>query len=166
MRTCVQRGLYGVLLAGGIIVLGADGASASDRPATPGLEPGSQLGIITASPQTAAGSVVGDAALSLGTSIGASGTEPGLLGNSSDGLLNGVQISPEITVPVNISDNSVSVIGNSASLGESEPTDLAGPTASGTAPSNTPSGSLSGGILNGNVISPEIAVPVNISGSS
>ncbi|MCU1634521.1 MAG: hypothetical protein JWM61_3173, partial [Micrococcaceae bacterium] len=185
MRTCMQRGLFGVLLAGGVVVLGAGAATAADlpTPSTAGAE--SDLGVIITAPLqlgTTSGSIIEATAGSLNVSVNL-GTDldvdpgngdSGLLEGSAagalldGGLLNGNVVSPEVVAPVNVSGNSVSVIGDSSSTGTPGSTGSTG----GTAPVPAPvpvsvpgdGALLDGGLLNGNVVSPEVVAPVNVSG--
>ncbi|MFJ6003274.1 hypothetical protein, partial [Arthrobacter sp. NPDC092385] len=162
MRTCVQRGLYGVLLAGGVVVLGAGTATAADLSTGSSGADTSLSAVITAplQPGTTSGSIIQEAAValegSLDLNLGAGNS--GLL---EGGIANGNLVVPEMVVPVNVSGNSVSLIGDSSSTGESVTTGTTGATTSGIAPAHTDAG-----ILNGNVIGPEAAVPVNVSGNS
>src|SRR5215217_2465239 len=130
MRTYVQRGLYGVLLAGGFVVLGAGAATAADLSTTSDAEAASGLGAIITAPLpsgTTSGSIIEEAVVSLDASLdlgAGTGSGDGLLGDSTlgpldGGVANADQVAPQIAVPVNVSGNSVSVIGDSSSTGTS-----------------------------------------------
>jgi len=78
-----------------------------------------------------------------------------------DSVAGGTQIVPNVTVPVNLGGNAISVLGDSSSDGST--TTTAGP--SGTAGSGaTTSGS--DGIAGGTQVLPTVSVPVNLGGNA
>jgi len=78
-----------------------------------------------------------------------------------DSVAGGTQILPNVTVPVNLGGNAISVLGDSSSEGST--TTTAGP--SGTAGSGaTTSGS--DGIAGGTQVAPDIALPVTVGGNA
>ncbi|MHA7209794.1 hypothetical protein ACX80K_11985, partial [Arthrobacter sp. MDT1-65] len=163
MRTSVQRGLYGVLLAGGVVVLGSGSAVAADLSATSDTGLDSTLGAIITAPLqsgTTSGSILQEAVVSLDASLGLGADGTGSSGGPTGGILTGNVISPEVVVPVPVSGHSVAVLGDSSSTGGTGSTGSTG----GSAPAPAPA--VDGGILTGNVISPEVVVPVPVSGHS
>ncbi|MHA7239453.1 hypothetical protein ACX80P_06090, partial [Arthrobacter sp. TMS1-12-1] len=115
MRTCIQRGLYGVLLAGGVVVLGAGAATAADQSTgTTTVDAG--LGAAVTAPLSAgttSSSIIGETVAVLGGSVDLPSSggvlDGGLLdgGILDGGILNGGTatgnvIAPEVVVPVNV----------------------------------------------------------------
>ncbi|RWZ52657.1 hypothetical protein ELQ90_01520 [Labedella phragmitis] len=108
-------------------------------------------------------SIIGDSETSdSGTTTGAGTTGTG--GNTTsgdDGIAGGTQVTPDVTLPVTIGGNAVSVIGHSETSGS----DVTGGATDGDAGSgDTTSGD--DGVLGGSQISPDIGLPLTIGGNA
>ncbi len=176
MNTFIKRALIGTLLAGGITLCGATVANAAETTGEDGLLSGNQALIDVSAPV----SIVGNAVSLIGDStvIGSgSASEPASAPESApveattsgeDGIGSGNQAIVDVSVPVTVEDNAVSVIGDSTVVNPA-PAEPAAPVASSepvTEPVSAPVTSGEDGILSGNQLLGDIDVPVNISGNA
>ncbi|WP_210508223.1 hypothetical protein [Naasia sp. SYSU D00057] len=162
------RGLLFVLVTGGLSVAGVSAATAAETDGSHSVGGGNQLLPMVSAPVDVvdnAVAVLGNAtttAATGGSSTGGAG--PVGSGPTTDGtgsVLGGNQIAPVVSVPITVSGNSVSVLGDadagSAPAGTAQPVP---PT--GTAAETDGSGSLAGG----NQIAPNLASPVSVGGNA
>ncbi|HEY6799951.1 MAG TPA: chaplin family protein, partial [Agromyces sp.] len=171
MKKVISRALYATLFTGGLMLLGAGVAHASETSGEDGLLSGSLLGISVDAPVTISGngiSVIGDSSSSDATTAGETGageSEPVAVTSGDDGIVSGTQALIDVVVPVTVSGNAISVIGDSSSSGaETVPATTAEPAAaSGTATAET-SGEDS--ILGGTQALVDLAVPVTVGGNA
>ncbi|MDQ0893695.1 chaplin family protein [Agromyces ramosus] len=120
MKRLAMRALYATLFAGGLTLLGAGVAHASDTSGDDGILSGTQAGISIELPVTPSGnavSVIGDSSSSDATTEVSSGddAEPVAVTSGDDGVGSGTQALVDVAVPVTVSGNAVSVIGDSSS---------------------------------------------------
>ena len=126
MKKCVSRALWCALLAGGLTVLGATAANAAESGGEDGLASGNQVLSSITAPVTVEGdaiSVLGDSS-SGGTSTGPavvtdSGDSDSAVTDGEDGVASGNQVWPDVTAPVALEGNAISVLGDSSSEGTS-----------------------------------------------
>ena len=149
-------------------------AAAPAAPTTSGTDSigsGSQILPTVSVPVTVGGnaiSLLGDAVSEGATSAtpttapaaGAAATTSG-----GDSVLGGTQVLPNITVPVNLGGNAISLLGDSVSSGASTATGTT-PGAATTAPTTAPSTSGDDGIAGGTQVVSDITVPVNLGGNA
>jgi hypothetical protein len=165
MNAFVSRGLITLAVTGGLVVLGAGAAHADDgTDGDGGLLSGLQ-GIVNIDlPVTISGngiSVGGSSSSSGAASTPAAGTSaPGGSTSGSDSLLGGTQGLIGVNVPITVSGNAVSVLGDSSS----EDSSFEGANGSGDAGSATTSGK--DGILGGSQVVGGVNTPVTVSGNA
>jgi hypothetical protein len=124
MKKYVSRALWCALLAGGLTVLGATAANAAESGGEDGLVSGNQVLSSITAPVTVEGnaiSLLGDSSSS-GTSTGPAIVTDGTDSDSAvtdgeDGVASGNQVSPDVTAPVAVEGNAISVLGDSSSSG-------------------------------------------------
>ena len=168
MRTFIKRALLGTLLAGGITLLGATVANAAETTGDDGLLSGTQAIIDVQAPVTIVGnaiSVIGDTLTAPAAAAPASAAPPSpatdATTSGSDGVGSGTQALVNVVVPITVTGNSVSVVGDSATAG-------AAPAApSATAPA-APAASTSGedSILSGTQVIAPITAPITVAGNA
>jgi hypothetical protein len=124
MKKYVSRALWCALLAGGLTVLGATAANAAESGGEDGLVSGNQVLSSITAPVIVEGnaiSVLGDSSSS-GTSTGPavvsdSGDSDSAVTDGEDGVASGNQVSPDVTAPVAVEGNAISLLGDSSSSG-------------------------------------------------
>ncbi|MHA7174543.1 chaplin family protein [Arthrobacter monumenti] len=194
MRECIRRGLYGALLAGGLMVFGAGAASASDQAPTneDGVLSGNGLGVSVEIPVNVDGnavSVIGDST-STGTATNGEatggyapesapantevvyGSDQQLLG-AGGGIVTDNTTEATVTAPVNVGGNAVSGVGDSTA-GPVTNSSAVGGYAPESAPANTEVvyGSdqqllgAGGGIVTDNTTDATVTAPVNVGGNA
>ena len=112
-------------------------------------------------------SVLGDSS-SEGASAPAAATPTGsgdATTSGSDGIAGGTQVLPNISVPVNLGGNAVSVLGDSSSEGASAPA-AATPTAGSTGSTDGATTTGSDSVAGGTQIAPDVALPVSVGGNA
>jgi hypothetical protein len=175
MHAYVRRALCAVGLTGGIVLLGiglAEAASA-DGPSGPvtsgesGILSGNQTGVDAQAPINASGNqitVIGQDNKTTSTGGAATASPPSGSPTTSgeDGIGSGNQTGVAAQVPVNVSGNQVTVIGQHNAVHSSGGSSTSTP-ASG--PSSSPTTSGQSGIASGNQTAVTALVPVNVSGN-
>jgi len=149
-------------------------AAAPAAPTTSGTDSigsGSQILPTVSVPVTVGGnaiSLLGDA-VSEGATSATPTTAPAAgdaaTTSGGDSVLGGTQVLPNITVPVNLGGNAISLLGDSVSSGASTATGTT-PGAATTAPTTAPSTSGDDGIAGGTQVVSDITVPVNLGGNA
>ena len=173
MNTFIKKGLYCALLVGGLSLIGISAANAAEAPSTSGSDgnvSGSQIVSDVAAPVTLTGnaiSVLGDSSVNQDSTAppSESGTAP--LGfapttTGSDGIVSGTQVAPTADAPVTVSDNAVSVLGDSSTTGSNSGT--AAPTVQPAAESPTTTGTDS--VLGGTQVAPVVTAPIVAEGNA
>ena len=122
MNAFVSRGIITLAVTGGLLVLGAGAAHADDgTDGDGGLLSGLQGVLNVDLPITISGSgisVAGDSSSSGSSGSGSSGgSAPSGSTSGSDSLLGGTQGLVGLNVPVTVSGNAISVLGDSSSEG-------------------------------------------------
>jgi hypothetical protein len=151
------------------MLLGAGVAHASDTSGDDGILSGTQLGISIESPVTISGnslSVIGDsessdAATAVSTDSAEPASPPVAVTSGDDGIGSGSQAIVDVSAPVTVSGNAVSVIGDSSSSGAT--TEVASGDAGGGADATT-SGEDS--IVGGTQGIVDVTAPVTIGGNA
>ena len=120
MKRLALRALYATLFAGGLTLLGAGVAHASETSGDDGILSGTQAGISIELPVTLGGnaiSLIGDSSSSDATTAVSSGdaAEPVAVTSGDDGIGSGTQALIDVSVPVTVGGNAISVIGDSSS---------------------------------------------------
>ncbi len=169
MNSYARKGLYCALLVGGFSLLGIGAANAADTSGDDAVASGTQIVTPVTAPVDVdqnAISVVGnsstggapDAAPQAAADSGPDGSSTT---SGTDGVASGTQVPAEITAPVTVTGNAISVVGDSSaesSGGTSAPVDSsAGDTA-------TTSGS--GGVASGTQAPLSASAPVTASGNA
>jgi hypothetical protein len=184
MHAYLRRALCAVGLTGGIVLLGiglAEAASA-DGPSGPvttgesGILSGNQTGVDAQAPINASGNqvtVIGQrnqvhstAGSASGAPAGTSTSPPAPTTSGRAGILSGNQTAIGLQVPVNVSGNQVTVIGQDntvSSLGGSA-TGMPAGTSSGS-PTSGPVTSGQDGILSGNQTGVGVLAPIGATGN-
>ena len=165
MNKLVSRGLWTILATGGFMALGVGIAHAdTTTDGTESIGSGNQgiLGISV--PITVSGnsiSLLGNSSSS-GSTTTVSSSAPATTATTSGlgSLLGGNQLLAGLGIPVTISGNSISVIGNSSTSGATVNTGTAG---TASAPATT---SGAGGIAAGNQAGAGISLPITVSGNA
>ena len=149
-------------------------AAAPAAPTTSGTDSigsGSQILPTVSVPVTVGGnaiSLLGDA-VSEGATSATPTTAPAAgdaaTTSGDDSVLGGTQVLPNITVPVNLGGNAISLLGDSVSSGASTTTGTT-PGAATTAPTAAPSTSGDDGIAGGSQVVSDITIPVNLGGNA
>ena len=133
MHTFVKRALWGALIAGGMTLIGATAANAAETGGDDGLLSGTQLEAPISIPVT-----IADNAISLlgGSSVETPSVDPGpsapsapaaaqqatpqqaapesAMTDGTDGIGSGTQALVDVTVPIDVSGNAISLLGESA----------------------------------------------------
>ena len=133
---------------------------------------GTQAVVEAAAPVTVQGnaiSVVGDAASAPAPVAAAPAAEPAAPAaapttSGADGIAGGTQVLPNISVPVNLGGNAVSVLGDSSSEGASAT--AAAPTAGSTGSTDGATTTGSDSVAGGTQIAPDVALPVSVGGNA
>ena len=121
MKRLALRALYATLFAGGLTLLGAGVAHASETSGDDGILSGSQVGISIELPVTVGGnaiSLIGDAQSSDASTevmTGGGDADPVAITSGEDGIGSGTQALIDVSAPVTIGGNAISVIGDSSS---------------------------------------------------
>ncbi|WP_295105895.1 chaplin family protein, partial [uncultured Microbacterium sp.] len=121
MRTYIKRALWGTLLAGGITLLGATAANAADTSGEDGLLSGTQADAAISVPVTVVGnavSLLGDTSAqqtSAPASSPAPAPAPAATTSGDSGTASGTQAVVDVVVPVTVTDNAITVLGDSSS---------------------------------------------------
>lgn len=188
MRKCVQRGLFGVLCAGGIIVLGTGAASAAQTSGDDGLLSGNQILPQIEAPVSANGntaSVIGDNKVTkvVGRHLpkhAAAKDEPAPKSakaatastSGKDSAAGGNQVDAKASAPVSASGNTVSVVGDNEAKntvkGHSSEARVSDQNASEPVSSNRVSSSTSGAdsVAGGNQVDAKVSAPVSANANS
>ncbi|WP_448811428.1 hypothetical protein [Agromyces bauzanensis] len=167
MKRLMLRALYATLITGGLTLLGAGVAHASETGGDDGILSGSQIGISIEAPITLSGnaiSLIGDSWSSDATTevvTGGGDAEPVAVTSGDDGIGSGSQSLVDVSAPVTIGGNAISVIGDSSS--ESADTWVASG-GSGDGGSAQTSGEDS--ILGGTQGIVDVSAPVTIGGNA
>ncbi|MEI5584053.1 chaplin family protein, partial [Agromyces sp. CCNWLW208] len=169
MKRYVSRALYATLFTGGLMLLGAGVANASETTGEDGILSGTQLGISVELPVTISGnavSVIGDsessdASTEVSTGDSAGWSSPVAVTSGEDGIGSGSQAIVEVAAPVTVGGNAVSVVGDSSSSGAT--TEVASGGGAGDADAAT-SGEDS--ILGGTQGIVDVSAPVTIGGNA
>lgn len=142
MNSHVKKGLYCALLVGGFSLLGVGAANAAETSGHDALGSGTQVISAVAAPIDVEGnaiSVLGDSSTSgsdeADTAGAASAPAASSTTSGSDGVASGTQAVAEPSAPVTVSDNAVSVIGDSSSSqssSDASSSDASGSTGSGS----------------------------------
>ena len=167
--------VLGDAFAGGTAAPAPAPAPASAPVTTSGTDSvlgGTQAVVEAAAPVTVQGnaiSVVGDAASAPAPVAAAPAAEPAAPAaapttSGSDGIAGGTQVLPNISVPVNLGGNAVSVLGDSSSEGASAP--AAAPTAGSTGSTDGATTTGSDSVAGGTQIAPDVALPVSVGGNA
>ena len=114
------RALYATLFAGGLTLLGAGVAHASETSGDDGILSGTQVGISIDLPVTVSGnaiSVIGDSRRRMPRprSPRGGGADPVAVTSGDDGIGSGTQALVDVSAPVTVGGNAISVIGDSSS---------------------------------------------------
>lgn len=168
MNKLISRGLWTVLLVGGLSVAGASAAHAAETSGDGGTASGTQADVGLTLPIT----IGGNAISVLGTSAAPSAGEPAqpittpaappsTSGVSS--LLGGTQALVDAVIPITVSDNAISVLGQSASSSQSS-APVTSPDAA--TPATDPATTGDDSILGGTQLTPRISVPVTVQGNA
>jgi trimeric autotransporter adhesin len=166
MRKALSRTLWGVAFVGGLTVLGAGAANAADTSGEDGIASGNQIGILSELPVTIGGnaiSILGDSESSAtSTESAASGDSTQSASTSGeDGIASGNQVMPDVALPVTVTGNSISVIGDSSAEGVHT-----GPPADESSGDTTPASTTGeDGIASGNQVMPDVDAPVFVGGN-
>jgi len=165
MNGFIKRGLLTVLVTGGFLALGAGVAYADDTTdGSDGTGSGSQALLGINLPITVGGngiSVLGDSSSSGSSNTGSTGgSSPSAWTSGTDSLLGGSQGVVDANVPVTISGNAISVLGDSSSEGSS----FEGESGSGDAGYASTSGK--DGIAGGTQIVGDVNAPITVSGNA
>ena len=121
MKRLALRALYATLFAGGLTLLGAGVAHASETNGDDGILSGSQVGISIELPVTVSGnaiSVIGDSQSSDASTAVVTGdgdADPVAITSGGDSILGGTQALADVSAPMTIAGNAISVIGDSSS---------------------------------------------------
>ncbi len=173
MKRVVARALYATLFTGGLMLLGAGVANASETGGDDGILSGTQLGISIEAPITIGGNALSnigdssssDASTEVSTDDDEAGdtaepVEPVAVTSGDDGVASGSQAIVDVSAPVTIGGNAVSVIGDSSS----EDAETVVMTGSGSGSEATTSGEDS--LLGGTQVLSDVDVPVTIGGNA
>ena len=173
MHTFIKRALVGTLLAGGITLLGATVANAAETTGEDGLLSGNQALIDVSAPVSIvdnALSVIGDSTVVEAPPAPVTAPAPAppapAEANTSgeDGIASGNQAIVSVDVPVTVTDNAVSVIGDSTVV-NTAPAPATAPTEA-TAPNEGPVTTGEDGILSGNQVLASVTAPITVSGNA
>ncbi|SDN28628.1 hypothetical protein SAMN04489726_5883 [Allokutzneria albata] len=165
MNTWAKRGIRAAIVTGGMFMLGAGVAQAheADNPDRPintvdgtitvkvnidGNQIGAPLGLTK----------VDLPSIKRDISINPTAVVEGLVGKEGAKLLRGNTVQPEVVVPVNVTGNAVAVLGGKAEAQSSSVTSASSGGGVETDGSEHP--------VAGNVVAPQIALPVDISGNA
>lgn len=147
----------------------ATGGAGSDTSGIDGILGGTLVSPNVTLPVTVGGnaiSVIGDSTSTASTTdVVASAPAAPVAGagtSGDDGILGGTLVAPNVTAPVNVGGNGISLIGDSTSNGST--TDVVGATPVAPAAGAGTSGDES--ILGGTIIAPVIELPVTIGGNA
>jgi len=175
LKRFATRALYATLMTGGLTLLGAGVAHAAETGGDDGIASGTQTGISIDLPITLAGnglSVLGDSSSSGaetatgGDAQAASEAAEPPATSGDDGVGSGTQALVDVSIPVTLGGNAISVLGDSASEGASTATattDTEGAAAGGGEPSGT---SGDDAVLGGTQVLPDVTLPVTVGGNA
>ena len=170
MKKLALRALYATLFAGGLTLLGAGVAHASETGGDDGILSGTQALISIELPVTVSGngiSLIGDSSSSdAATEVAtpASSTpDPAAVTSGDDGVASGTQALVDVAVPVTVGGNAISVIGDSSSEGAA--TEVASGD-SGAADGGTATTSGEDSILGGTQVIGGLDLPVTVGGNA
>lgn len=170
MHALMRRGLYVSLMVGGGILFCAGQASADEGTSgADSLLGGNQAGISVSVPVTVSGNsvaVIGDSSSKDSAASSGAGSATGGTPHTSgqDSAAGGNQVSAPVAVPVNLSGNSIAVVGDSSSSdSQSTSTAPTGSTGSVSSDGTTSGGDSVGG---GNQAAAPVSVPMTVSGNS
>jgi LPXTG-motif cell wall-anchored protein len=86
--------------------------------------------------------------------------------SGSDGVAGGTQVLPNVSVPVNVGGNAISVLGDSSSEGASAPAATTGGSTGSTGSTGGATTTGSDSVASGTQIAPDVALPVSIGGNA
>ncbi|MGO4301946.1 chaplin family protein [Leifsonia sp. RAF41] len=167
MNKFVSRGMWFTLCVGGLWLAGTAAANAAESSGTDGVATGDQAVVGISIPVSLSGtavSVLGDASSSDSTAAApAAPAAPSasLSPDSVSGVLSGDQAVVDVSVPVQVAGNAISVLGDSGSSGSEASAPAAG---SGAGTSTTSSGA--DGIASGIQAPVAVDVPVTAGGNA
>ncbi|WP_157155270.1 chaplin family protein [Diaminobutyricimonas sp. LJ205] len=168
MQKIISRGLYGLLFAGGITLLGATAANAVDTTGEDGIASGNLIEAPVTVPVTLDGnaiSLIGDSTANGGRAASsptiAAPTDDASTTSGEDGIGSGNVVSPDVVAPVGVTGNSITLIGDSSATSSSDA--VAAPVAP-----NGDAAATNGddGIASGNLVAPDVAASVGVTGNS
>ena len=168
MNKYVSRGLWFTLFLGGLSLAGVGVANAAETSGDDGLASGSQAAVNVTAPVNLGGngiSVLGDSSSSGASTSSAPAAAPAPATVSSsgvDGVLSGTQAVAALSVPVTLTGNSVSAVGDSSS-GDSSTT---APAPAPAEPAAAPTTSGSDGVASGTQAPVNADVPVTVGGNA
>src|SRR3954469_14708177 len=168
MSTNSCRALLFTVITGGLMLLGATTANASETNGADSLGGGNQVEPSIIVPVDLTGTTAaafGDAtstSATTGSNGGTTGAENGSATDGSHSVLGGNQIAPEVSAPVDSSGTTIGALGDAGSTGTT--TGSTSGTTGTTGQGDTTDGSHS--ILGGNQIAPQVTVPVDSSGTT
>ncbi|MFB9906482.1 beta strand repeat-containing protein [Allokutzneria oryzae] len=166
MNTWAKRGIRAAIVTGGMFMLGAGIAQAHEADSNPDRPINTVDGTITVKVNVdgnAIGAPLGLTQVDLPSvkrdiSVNPTAIVEGLVGQEGAKVLRGNKVQPQVVVPVNVTGNAIAVLGGKAEVENTSSTTVSnggGVTADG---SETPVG--------GNVVAPQVALPVDISGNA
>ncbi|WP_167136887.1 chaplin family protein [Diaminobutyricimonas sp. TR449] len=168
MQKIISRGLYGLLFAGGITLLGATAANAADTTGEDGVASGTLIEAPVTVPVTLDGnaiSLIGDSTANGGRAASsptiAAPTDDASTTSGEDGIGSGNVVSPDVVAPVGVTGNSITLIGDSSATSSSDA--VAAPVASKGDAAAT---NGDDGIASGNLMSPDAVAPIGVTGNS
>jgi LPXTG-motif cell wall-anchored protein len=177
MKKLIVRGLYFGLFVGGLTLLGATAANAADQTSgEDGLLSGSQIGAVVDLPIDITGSAISVLGDGSSTDSSVATAEPAVepqpaseaatpATSGDDGIGSGSQAIVDVAIPIDVSGNAISVVGDSSSDGATTET---APPAEVAAADEGPAATTSGddAILGGTQGIASVEVPVTIGGNA
>ncbi|MCU1544133.1 MAG: hypothetical protein JWM50_1998 [Microbacteriaceae bacterium] len=175
MNSFVRKGLYCALFVGGLSLLGIGAANAAETSGDGGLASGTQAVAVLNAPVTVEGnaiSVIGDSSTNSTpptattpdpATAPAAEEPPSATTSGSGAAASGTQVLVSPVVPATVSDNAVSIVGDSNSSGA--PSETSAPAAR-PKPATTAETSGADGVLGGTQAVVSATVPVTVTGNS
>ena len=148
MNKYVSRGMWFTLCVGGLWLAGTAAANAAEAPSSDGVASGDQAVVGVTVPVSLSGngiSVLGDSTSSGSTAAAPAAPSVSISPDAIGGVLSGDQAVASVSVPVTVTGNAVSVLGDSASSG-SETAAAPAPADSGASATSDGSDGVASGI--------------------
>ncbi|MDN4642329.1 chaplin family protein, partial [Agreia sp. PsM10] len=178
MKKFIQRGLYFTLFVGGLSCLGVAAANAADTTSgEDGLVSGTQAVIGLEVPVDLSGnaiSILGDATTTAPEAAPAAEPAPApepapepvaeATTSGEDGVASGTQAVVDVDVPIDVSGNAISVVGDSEQSGATESAPAASEAPAEDAPAATTTGSDS--LLGGTQGPVDVDIPITVGGNA